>query len=305
MTAVQVLAGPTRRLMRPALELCTCLRRQTVHTAATEQATVTSLKAKKRSLFAYERPDRVYPLRKRLLFSHYRTLLETNQVVIFLRHGDFDVAEFTRLRAEVAAVNASTYLKSASAPSLQTDDAGRSTLPPGSLPALTVVRTGLLSPLIKSMPDLDLMAIEPFLKGPIALLTIPELDPPTLKSLIRAITAASTRPNARATAAGIAQAIGKGKAAQTPAAKIEKPARLPVVTSLVSQRTSSLHDLNELAALPDLRTLQAQLIGLLSYSGQALIQVLQQAAGGNVALTLRGYEQGLQDASKASRATAP
>lgn len=56
----------------------------------------------------------------------------------------------------------------------------------------------------------------------------------------------------------------------------------------------SAQEVADIAKLPELSTLHAQLVGLLESSGSQLVGTLQSAAGGSLIRTLKGLENNLK-----------
>jgi len=68
--------------------------------------------------------------------------------------------------------------------------------------------------------------------------------------------------------------------------------------ALIEGRVFKAPDVQEVAKLPTLVTLHAQIVGLLSSPATQLAGVLSQAGGGQLVRTLAGFQKGLEEAKK-------
>jgi ribosomal protein L10 len=234
---------------------------------------------------------RTLPLRKDYLVAQYTHILTQNKVVVFLRPGDFSVAELTRLRVELAGLAASSDRSSSSSSSV---------IPS---PIFTFLRPGLVPPVFKTIPHMPSQAVLAHLKqhkGNLCLLTLPSLDPPMLKAALKAVKKLSDTPNPRklAAASGAGGAAGK-KPAQT-AAKAAAEQRLTVVSAIVEGKEVAPVELGNLANLPSLQDILGQLVGLLETPARQILGLSQQAAGGDLARALEGFRIGLQETAGAA-----
>lgn len=224
---------------------------------------------------------RPLPFRKSLLFDHHSHLLSSSPLVLFLRPGDFAASEWRQLRQQLAAVptpppSASSSPSSSSTPADQ---------PPSGL-RLTLLRPGLLPALLRttdaSLPlDTTHLSLPSHLKGPLAVLTSPDLHPPTLSAVLALVSKFSRlpAPNAPPLPAG-----------QPP---LE---RLSLLSSLVEHQSADAEKTLKVGQLPPLDVLRAQIVGLLSAPGSRITGVLG-ARAGELARTLEGFKLGLEEAA--------
>jgi ribosomal protein L10 len=139
------------------------------------------------------------------------------------------------------------------------------------------------------------------IQGSLAILSLPSLDPPKLNAIIRAIQrsvpAPQSKPQDKTTDKKVAdddfvpgRRVKRVKPIQTP--------ELSLMGALIDGRVFKAPQVQDVAQLPTLDTLHAQLVGLLSSPGAQLAAVLSQASGGQLARTLQGFQKSLEDAEK-------
>ncbi|EJU03579.1 hypothetical protein DACRYDRAFT_64527 [Dacryopinax primogenitus] len=114
------------------------------------------------------------------------------------------------------------------------------------------------------------------LKGPVAALAYPVLDPPALAKLLRVLD----------------RAVPKSSEEK------RKP-RLQILAALVEGQVMSEPVLRETAKLPTLETLRAQIVGLLSAPAAQTAGVLDAARGGRTVGLLESYRKGLEEGEAA------
>lgn len=68
------------------------------------------------------------------------------------------------------------------------------------------------------------------------------------------------------------------------------------------QTVVSAQEVAQIATLPELSTLHAQLVGLLGSAGGQLVGTLQSAAGGALVRTLKGLEKNLKGPEETEKA---
>ncbi|KAH9950938.1 hypothetical protein B0H21DRAFT_776336 [Amylocystis lapponica] len=158
--------------------------------------------------------------------------------------------------------------------------------PPAQLPTLTVLRTSLFGVAPARLRPLDAAAtsaIASLVTGGLAVLSFPTLDPPQLNAVLRAL--------ARATPAQLAQAAKDAEAAFVPGRRAKRvrarhPPELRVVGALVEGRVFAAERVQDVAGLPTLDVLRAQLVGLLSAPAAQLAML---------ARTLEGFKKSLEE----------
>lgn len=243
------------------------LRRLATQAQPTPTSTTTKLVPRTRPL----------PPRKSVLFASHLHLLTSNQLVLFLRPGDFSATEYRQLRAAIQA--------------LPTTGSGPTPTDPP--PKLTVLRPGLLPALLRD-PTLTrtintlLLDSPTHLHGPLAVLTAPTLSPSLLSSLLPLLDQFSHSPSRNAPPVD-------PKAKQT----TPTPERLQLLSSLL-ERTSARDQLAtaQVAKLPELDVLRSQIVGLLSAPGARITGVLGQRAF-EVGRALQGFKVGLEQSGAA------
>lgn len=183
---------------------------------------------------------------------------------------------------------------------------------PDSLPQLNVVRTSIFGVALRHYAPLDAKTTADIAKmaggGGLAALTLPSLDPPMLQAIVRALERSVPKKK------DDAQAKAKAKAAEeegrVPGRKLKRQKtvldpELAILGALIEGRLFSVDRVKDVAKLPTLDTLRAQIVGLISSPAAQLAMVLGEASGGRLARTLEGFKKGLEEETKAEEATAP
>lgn len=223
----------------------------------------------------------------------YARLLTRSSVALFLRPSELATDELTSIRAALKALPA--------VPGAATDD-------PDARPALTFVRSGLMPPLLRRLPEFQHAATQPQLgldgkifRGELCMLTLPApLHPPTLAAALRIVGKASEQPNARreaaakATAAAAARPGARPAAAAANPAAVKKPTRLQLLSAVIEDSVANQERVKQIATLPELRQLQSEIIGLLSGPSYALLGLLSHVSGQSLLATLDGHRRGLE-----------
>ncbi|KIK81881.1 hypothetical protein PAXRUDRAFT_103227, partial [Paxillus rubicundulus Ve08.2h10] len=243
----------------------------------------------------YERKPvpRRYSERKSFLYNQYTHMLEAseNVPIIFLQHKDFTTRKLQTLRREIELAN-SRFTRSLASP-----------IPMPVSPKLTVMRTSIFGVALRdhALPDAEkIPQIAKLVDGALAILTLPSFDPPQLNAIIRAIDRAV--PPKKAQVEEVQAKPKKGKEEDSdfipgrPVPKV-KPTLIPelkVMGALIEGRVFSAAGVKDVAKLPTLDTLRAQIVGLLSSPAMQLAAVLSEASGGKLARTLEGLKKGLE-----------
>ena len=258
---------------------------------------------------------RIYSERKRFLYNQYLRLLGASKdsPLIFLQHTNFSISRLTKLRKDIAAA---TARKGGFAPSLL--NPGPTPLTPSddpsitTPPSLTVIRTSIFGAALRDYSPIDAnttKAISNTVENGLAVLSLPSLDPPTLNAILNALQK-SVPP------------LKPGKVTQVPSSKKTpaddpdfvpgrrvkraKPTPTPelmVMGALIEGRVFKAAAVRDIASLPTLDTLRAQLIGLISSPANQIAGVLGQARGGQLARTLEGFKKSLEDAEDNANST--
>lgn len=210
--------------------------------------------------------SRTFPDKKAFLYEKYLRLLRDSPMVLVLQHNNLSVADFSKLRADLAAIK------------LPEGEAARA--------SLTVVRAGLIKAVTRELSaDNPAMAqLQPALSGPIALLTCPHLTPAYLSALFNVVDRALGHAPPRAPAAG----------QSFPAVAVANPRLVPLAAVLEGNRLLPVPQTRDVGRIGSLDQLRAQIVGLLSAPGQQLAGVLSQASGSQLALTLEGRKRDLE-----------
>ncbi|GAA5889134.1 hypothetical protein JCM16303_000110 [Sporobolomyces ruberrimus] len=214
---------------------------------------------------------RPLPARKQVLFAETQHLLTSNDLVLFLRPGDFSAQEWRTLRSQIT--NATPSTSSSSTPLMR----------------LTLLRPGLLPALLRNQestsstttPRLDLTHLSQpsHLSGPLAVLTCQTLSPPLLSKVLSLVSKFSKTP-----------------APNSPPPPPNSPPieRLAILSSLLEKRLAATKERTvQVGKLPELDTLRSQLVGLLGMQGSRIVGVVG-ARGRELGRTLEGFKQGLE-----------
>lgn len=161
--------------------------------------------------------------------------------------------------------------------------------PEGSRARLTVVRAGVLKPVLREVASsgkASLANLESVLSGPLAMLTSPSLSPEYIARLLSVIDKAL----------GNRSLPAKASAGQ-PHAKTSNanPRLVPLAAIIEGNKVIDVPALRDVSKLPSLQTLRAQLIGLLSAPASQLASILSMASGAQLAMTLEARKRQLEE----------
>ena len=258
---------------------------------------------------------RIYSERKQFLYNQYLRLFETSKEspLIFLQHNNFSIPRLTKLRKDIAAA---TARKGGFAPSLL--NPGPTPLTPSNdpsiatPPSLTVIRTSIFGAALRDYAHVDAKTakeISGTVENGLAVLSLPSLDPPLLNAILNALrkSVPPLKPGEEAR-----RSSSKKTSADDPdfvpgrRVKRVKPTPTPELTvmgALIEGRVFRTPAVQEVASLPTLDTLRAQLIGLISSPANQIAGILVQAGGGQLVRTLEGLKKGLEDAEGDANST--
>ncbi|KAG8948659.1 hypothetical protein FRC04_009424 [Tulasnella sp. 424] len=272
-------------------------------------------------------PNHPYPARKAHLYTQY-TRLVTNPVpitasdaskqpgpndtetltqatpastsppaIVLISHENFSVAAFTKLRGEIATALAKTQAARDKLAIAKGDP-----VPEDRLSArFQIIRPGLFIPVVrKASGKKEGNKLSKMLKGPFAALVLGgTLDPPLLSAVLRVVDKAAPPLPASA------QAKAKSKSADDFEPKEKEPAvpKMLVAGAYIDGKVLTNARLREVAKLPRLDELRAQIVGLVGAPGSKIAGVLSSAAGARLALTLEGWKRGLEEGAEATEAT--
>ncbi|EAU92352.1 hypothetical protein CC1G_00571 [Coprinopsis cinerea okayama7 len=247
---------------------------------------------------------RVFKDKKAFQYNWYSRILESSKVspLLILHHNDFTAERLTKLRSDI--MQAAQRVKP---PSL----ASPSPAPGASAeyPVLTNVRSSIFGVALRNF-DVNQDALVKMIGeqgGSYMVLSIPSLHPPLINGVLRAMDR-SVPPKPPKTPEQIkAEEAAKNADPEQPGRRMKRvrQVRIPelkLMGAIIEGRVFLPPGLNEVAKLPTLDTLRAQIVGLLSAPASQLAGVLGQASGGQLARTLEGLKKGLEDAEKGESA---
>ena len=222
--------------------------------------------------FAYQDKRKGFSERKTFLFNKYQRMMRENELVVLFHAENLNVKLLSEIRRQVSHIK----VPDADLARLEALNHGAPWTWPAS--AFTMARTGLLRPVCRRDTAESIRALEPYLHGQMAMLTCPVLSPEYVGKVLRAIERPVTA------------------AANDVDPKSEKKAPLlrPLVAVAERARVIDAKSLPAFTQLPNLATLRAQLVGLLSAPGTQLAGVLSQAGGGELAATLEARRRDLE-----------
>lgn len=222
--------------------------------------------------FAYQDKRKGFSERKTFLFIKYQRMMRENELVVLFHAENLNVKLLSEIRRQVSHIK----VPDADLARLEALNHGAPWTWPAS--AFTMARTGLLRPVCRRDTAESIQALEPYLHGQMAMLTCPVLSPEYVGKVLRAIERPVTA------------------AANDVDPKSEKKAPLlrPLVAVAERARVIDAKSLPAFTQLPNLATLRAQLVGLLSSPGTQLAGILSQAGGGELAATLEARRRDLE-----------
>lgn len=248
---------------------------------------------------------RVFRDKKAFQYNWYMNILKTNTSapIIFFKHEDFSAKRLIKLRSDILsahkrALGAKPAGASLAAP---TPIPVTGTLPPQ--PTLTVIRTSIFGAALRDLPGVDLRQVEKMLaglSGNFAVLSLPSFDPPQLSIILRTIER-SVPPRPPKTPQELkAEEAVKNADPEQPGRRVKRVRRtlvpnLKLIGALMESRVFLPQGVKDVAGLPTLDTLRAQLVGLLSAPGMNLAAVLNEAGGARLKRTLEGLKKSLEE----------
>ena len=244
---------------------------------------------------------RVYSEKKTFLYNQYLRLFEStaHSPLVFLQHNKFSVPRFIKLRKDIkqAASRHATPPPSLANP-------GPHSVP--ATPTLSVIRTSLFGVALRDFAPIDAKTsqeIAQTTQGGLAVLSLPIFNPPQLLAILRALERSAPRPKPP-TAEELKQAAAlEAQDPPNPGRRVKRLRKiyepeLALMGALIEGRVFKAEGVNEVARLPTLGTLQAQIVGLLSSPGAQLAAVLSEGGGGKLARTLEGLKKSLEEEEK-------
>ncbi|KAI0035147.1 hypothetical protein K488DRAFT_24285, partial [Vararia minispora EC-137] len=245
---------------------------------------------------------RMFDEKKRFRYNQYRRLLDSGSKspIIFLSHEKFSIKQLIRLRSAIA--TAAAKFPSPDPPLVT---AGAAAVAPALVPAtptLFIVRTGIFGAVLRDYATLDRQSVGAIAKaipGSLAVLTLPEFNPPQLNAILRAIERIVPKPKPL-TPEEIRKKEEDAKADPPQPGRRMKRVRqeqrpeMSLLGALIEGRVFTTQGVKDVATLPTLQTLRAQLVGLISSPATQIAAVLNEASGGQLARTLEGLKKGLE-----------
>ncbi|KAI5120785.1 hypothetical protein M0805_002412 [Coniferiporia weirii] len=249
---------------------------------------------------------RVFDERKTYLYNQFTSLLgrASSEPLLFIQHKNFKASGMIKLRREIvsAAMPKKTVLSLLD-------------IPPSAdtLPQLNVIRTSIFGVALRHYAPLDERATSEIAKmasgGSLAVLSLPSLDPPALHAVLRALERSVPKKKKDD---GQAKNKSLDDEGRVPGRKLKRQRpildpELELLGALIEGRVFGVEKVKDVAKLPTLDTLRAQIVGLLSSPAVQLAMVLGEASGGKLARTLEGLKKGLEEehGAKADEASAP
>lgn len=224
--------------------------------------------------FAYQDARKGFSERKTFLYSKYARMMRENELIILFHAENLNVKLMSNIRHSISQVK----IPDADRARLVELNRGAAWTWPTAM--LTMARTGLLRPVCRNDTASSIQELEQYLHGPVALLTSPVLSPEYIGKVLRAI----DRP------------ISAAANAIDPKSGKKEPVLKPIVAVAERARLIDAKGLPAFTKLPNLPTVRAQLVGLLSSPGQQLAGILSQAGGGGLAATLEARRRDLEKA---------
>lgn len=212
-------------------------------------------------------PTRIYTDRKAILYQSYNHILDVSPAILLFQPNNLTMAELGNIRRAIAEIPSTSFESDAT---------------------LLTVRTGILSAVINNRKNLaQADALRSLLSGPLALVTCPSFSPAHVGKILGAIN----------------KAFGQRPPVASPDGSYPVNARLMLLGGVFDKETVvSAQEVAQIAKLPELSTLHAQLVGLLGSAGSQLVGTLQSAGGGSLVRTLKGLENNLKGPEETEQA---
>jgi ribosomal protein L10 len=244
---------------------------------------------------------RYFTGKKAFQYNWYMKILNssTTSPLIFVYHNDFTSQKLIKLRRDITAAS------NRSKPSLSSPSPAGIPAEPVSDPLLTVIRSSIFGAALRDFPavdNADVIRMTEGVKGALAVLSLPVLDPPQLKAILRTFDR-NVPPRKPKTEEQLKKELEEKNADPVnPGRRIKKlrqivDPELKVIGALLDGQILLPDRVKAVADLPTLQTLREQLVGLLSSPATQLAMTLSEASGGRLARTLEGLKKGLEETS--------
>ncbi|KAG8935654.1 hypothetical protein FRC02_007163 [Tulasnella sp. 418] len=249
-------------------------------------------------------PSRAYPTRKANLHAQYLSLIQPkthteshtgssivsdqSPTVVLINFKNFTATQMTKLRTDLRAA----AIKYNTSKAIQTGSFGSQNGQQSI--ELVTLRPGVFVPMVRSVAGHRASKrIKSLLKGQVAALVLHELNPPLLSQLLRILDKAVPPPPLEEKKK---KPVDEFEVAEKPPAH---PALTVVGAFMDGKAVLPEQRLRDVAKMPTLDTLRAQIIGLLGSPAGKLTEVIRIAGGAKVAMTLEGYTAGLRKEQEA------
>jgi len=237
--------------------------------------------------------------KKAFQYNWYMRILDSSATspLLFLHHNDFTAQRLIKLHREISATSSRVKPK----PPPPGD--GRAPDAPAPEPLFTVIRSSIFGAALRDFPAVHNAQVARMMadvSGALAVLSLPVLDPPQLKAILRTFDR-SVPPRKARTEEEVKKALEEKNAdPANPGRRIKKMRQvvepeLRVVGALLDGQILLPGRVKEVADLPTLQTLREQLVGLLSSPATQLAMTLSAASGGRLVRTLEGLQKGLEE----------
>ncbi|EJD53698.1 hypothetical protein AURDEDRAFT_110474 [Auricularia subglabra TFB-10046 SS5] len=250
-------------------------------------------------LYPRKAMPRKFSKRKTYLYDRYRNIIDASTrgaPFLLLSHADFSANQLVRFRQEIS------------------DARPRGVKEPwvedgGAVPQLEVITSTIFGVALREHPTAhpvgDTLSKATLEKGgSFAVLKLPSLNPPRLTAVLRSIDrfAAANKPAEASAAKGGKKADDDmGTPGRRPKRVRKRPGpKLAVLGAVIEGRVFQGPDLVSLSRLPDLDSMRAQLVGLLSTPASRIVGLLSEAGGAQLSRTLEGLKKSLEEDARAS-----
>lgn len=242
--------------------------------------------------------------KKTFLYNRYSRIFEESGTapIIFFQHSEFSIPRLIALRREIAAA-ASKHATPPPSLASPTPAPANAEAPRPELPKLMFINSAIFGVVLREQAPKDSSIakdVAELADRGMCILTLPELNPPQLNAVLK-IMSRLVPPRKPKTPEEIEAARKELEKTFVPGRGVRKfkPDPVPnlkVLGALIEGRVFKAAGVQDVAKLPNLDTLRAQLVGLISAPATQLAGVLSQASGGKLARTLEGLKKSLEEA---------
>ncbi|KAJ7103163.1 hypothetical protein B0H15DRAFT_197050 [Mycena belliarum] len=238
--------------------------------------------------------------KKAFQYNWYMRILNSsaNSPLLFLFHNDFTAQKLIKLRRDISAAamrSKPSVVSPAGAPEEPVPE-----------PLLTVIRSSIFGAALRDFPAVDnddVIRMTAGVSGALAILSLPVLDPPQLKAVLRTFGRTVPPRKAKTKEELQKEIVEKNADPANPGRRVKRVKQvvdpeLRVLGVLLDGQILLPDRVKDLAELPTLQTLREQLVGLLSSPGTQLAMTLSEASGGRLARTLEGLKNGLEETAE-------